>query len=684
MRIPTNQFGNAVARPTQGAVSVPGVSAVGEAVANLGQAGQEVAGQMQRREYLEQQELDRQRKEQQKQAEAMERANAADALLTYELYSKEAAASIGDQVTQGVLPYADAEKQYDNLMAKAPKYKPTLQDPIITQGYERGTQRAAFTGKSAVGNASRKAMYADYRGKFDSGLDKLGKLAGIPGADVAEINTRVDSLRTIAEQSGMAANQIDKQLQDFKDRNWFNQASQVTNEYSDSIDGLGRLKHELTAADGFYAEKLDPEKRTALIKSIDGRIDQLQNRAEVALNKREVKAGRAIEAMDKQVASGVPGTPSQWLAWSEEVKGTAYEEPFRERLNDEREVQSLLRMPLAQQATYIQEKRQQMATNGGTLTQQGNLNRLSAAVDANTKLLRENPLIFNQNTTGQQVQPLALDNIGTDAGRQVLGAQLRDRLNTVTALRRKNGDQVALNPWLPQEAAMIKNVLVTGSNETQLGLLSTIAQAAPDSTSYAASLKAVAADKPVLMLAGMAQFRGLTTDEGRNVADTILRGDKILADKSVIMPTENAFRANFEEMIGQSIPDGSPQRSQAFLAYKSIYAQMANENAVRHTNEDKNAVDARTARQAARIATGGIYEYNGRKVIPPYGMPEPKFMSNVNTQIEGLAKNNGFKVGDLEDMPLQSVPGQEGMYFLLNGNKLLGDKDGKPVMVNVK
>lgn len=684
MRIPTGNFGYTVPRPTQGGASVPGVTAIGEAVQNLGNAGQQLGATIMQREAYEQQKLDRQRKEMEKQAREMEKARAADALLDYELYAKETSASIAAQVQDGSLPYAEASKQFDNLIAKAPAYKPSNGDQLLAESYSRGTKRANFTAQMAVQNAAGKAMRADYKSRFTAGLDKLGKLAGIPGANVAEINERAGALRSIAEQSGMPSDQIDKNIQDFKDRNWFNQASQLQNEYSDSIDGLSRLKEQLTNKDGFYADKLDPEKRTSLLRSIDGRIDQLNNRAERAADKREARAGKVIEDLDKQIASGVPGTAQQWLTASEVVKGTIYEQDFLDRANDEREVQSLLRQPLNQQAAYIQQKRQQMATSGGTLRDQANLNRLEAAVESNTKLLRESPLIFNQNTTGQQVQPLALQNIASPEGRSVLSAQLRDRFITVSALQRKYGPQVALNPWLPQEAEALKQTLASADNNSQLAILGTIAQAAPDGASYASTLKAIAADKPVLMLAGMAKYRRLTTDEGRNVADTVLRGDRILNDKSVIMPTENAFRAYFEEAVGQSLPDGSPQREQAFLAYKAIYAQLANENGVRHTNEEKNYVDDRTARQASKIATGGIFEYNSRKVIPPYGMPEKKFMSTVQTQLEGIVKSTGYRMGDVEDMPLVSVPGREGMYYLLNGKKVLADKEGKPIMVNVR
>lgn len=684
MKIPIGNFGFQTAGTQQGAASNPGATAVGSSLKNSGNAMMGVGEDMQRREEEEEKERQRVAKENKQRQDAMEKANAADALLDYEIYAQETAADIEQQVQTGTLDYNEASQQYDSLMAKAPQYQSS--DQLIMQGYQRGTKRAAFKGQSSVTRASQKAMSADYRSRFDSGLDKLGKMAGMPGADVEEVNGRADSLRIIGEQSGMPQNQIDKKLQDFKDSNWFNQASQMQNEYSDSIDGLTRLKHQLVSHDGFYAEKLDPEKRTALIKSIDGRIDQLNNRAERAADKREAQAERALGEMDKQVASGVPGTAQQWLAWSEQVKGTAFEGEFKDRLDDEREVQGLLRKPLAEQTAYIQQKRQQMATQGANLRTQANLNRLDAAVEANTKMLRETPLVFNQNTTGQETQPISITSLATPDGRNLIGTQLRDRFNTVTALQKKYGPQVALNPWLPQESDAIKQMLATGSNEVQLGILSTIAQASPNGQSYTAALKAVAADQPALMLAGMAQYRQLTTETGRSVADTILRGNKILTAKSATMPTEEKFLSDFDGQVGNAFPFGSQERAQAFLAYKSIYAALSEDWGVSH-KDDKSLINrgaANTAKWAAQIATGGIFDYNGRKVIPPYGMKEDKFLSNVGIQIEGIVKNTGYRQNDLDDMPLASVPGKEGLYYLLFSDQYLRDKEGNPVMVNAK
>ncbi|HWU35466.1 MAG TPA: hypothetical protein VN023_09560 [Methylovorus sp.] len=675
MKIPTGNFGFDVQQPVTGGAQVQGAGAVGQSLNRLGDVGNTIATNalvLDARAAQKQKSLD----------DELAKAKTANALLDHELYLKESSADIADKVTRGEIPYTDAIKTFDEVVSKAPKYEVPNGDPVLTENFQRGLKRATFGAQVSVQRATEKAKSADYESQFAAGLDKIGKLAGMPGADVEGLNQQADGLRIIAQQAGMPEDKISKSLQDFKDRNWYNQAQLLQNTYSDNRDGLDRLKGELTKQDGFYADKLDPERRTSLIKSIDGRIEQLDTRAQHLADKREAKAQKALEEIDKQVSSTVPATADQWLQWSETIKGTPYEKDFKERVNDEREVQSLLRKPIEEQNAYLQQKQQDMAANGGDLRAQANLKRLQSAVDQNTKLLKEQPLIFNQNRTGMTVEPLNVADMGTPGGMGKISAQLKDRFATVSALRKRYGQEVSLNPWLPQESAMLKQLISKSDNTTKLATLGMIAAGSPDAASYTSALRAVAADKPALMLAGLAQYRQLKSTEGRDIAQTILEGDRILSDKSVIMPTENAFRAAFEQQLGTALPDGSPQREQAYIAFKSMYAGMANEMGVRHVNEDKNAADEKVARVAINLATGGITDWNGKNVIRPYGMPEDKFKDGINASLEGIAKANDYSVGDLNDLPLMQVPGQDGSYYLMNGNKAVPGRDGKPVIVN--
>ena len=673
-----NEGGNNTPRVFTGAAPVQGVGATAFAIGNVGQAIGDVGADIINQEARE---IARQQAEAKQRKDALDRANTGEALLDHEIYVKETSQDIADKVKRGEIKYDEAEKYLDEALGKAPKYKvDDSADPTLAVSYQKGTSRLNFSAKSSVKRAADEAMAADYKGKVDIALDKLGKLAGMPGADIEKINQQVTAYDQLGKVSHGA--NWEKVKQDFKDNNWFNHASQKVLESNDNVDSLKGVKRELTARDGFYADKLDAGKRTALLKSIDSQLDTLNNRNLHAQDKREAIALRAIGEIDKQVSSAVPATPEQWLAWHEQVKGTPFESEFKARVDDENEVQAVLRKPIEEQMGYVQDKEIKQATKGADLRAQANLNRLKSAVEANVKLLKEQPLIFNQNHTGKPVEPIDIASLASNPGE--VAAQLKDRFATVSALRKRYGQEVTLNPFLPQESNAIKAVINKADDETKLTILSTLASASPNATAYGSALKAVAAEKGLLMAAGMAQYLGHKSSEGREVSKTILAGEKILADKSVIMPSEQAFKSAFEEAVGDAIPNGTPQREGAYAIFKAIYAGTAADMGVRHDSIDKNEANEDVARLAIGLTTGGVTDYNDRKVIMPYGMPENTFTKKVETALESVAKQSGYDVDLLEDMPLMPVPGKEGSYYLLNGKKAQTDKNGKAIVVNIK
>ena len=62
--------------------------------------------------------------------------------------------------------------------------------------------------------------------------------------------------------------------------------------------------------------------------------------------RRESRAEKVIGEIDRQIASGVPATADMWTAWGDKVKGTAYEGEMKQRLEEEAEVQKVLRLPV--------------------------------------------------------------------------------------------------------------------------------------------------------------------------------------------------------------------------------------------------------------------------------------------------------------------------------------------------
>lgn len=83
----------------------------------------------------------------------------------------------------------------------------------------------------------------------------------------------------------------------------------------------------------------------------------------------------------------------------------------------------------------------------------------------------------------------------------------------------------------------------------------------------------------------------------------------------------------------------------------------------RRRYEAGDDLDSSTAQAAVDMITGGIAEHGGAKVVKPYGMSDKVFSKIVDIELQGISERTKFPVGQLEDMPLSPVPGQEGTYY---------------------
>ena len=681
MKIPLGNQGYAVAAAEKGTTTNPAIyeSGVGSALRQVGNAGLQVAANMRAEDERIRREQEQVDKEKQREDEALARAKAANSMLDHEITVKTTRQQIEESIMDGSINYEEAEKTFNESVEKIEKPSIEYADPIINENLDKGIKRINFVENFGLQSSINKARKADHKTQTDSALDKLGKLAGMPHADVALINDKAAALDTIGKSSYGQA--WDKKKQDFVDSNWSNHARQQADFAANDMSTLKLLQHELTDSKGFYADKLDPEKRSGILRGVIGDIARIENKQLHETDKREAKAERVINEMDEQNASGRISTPAQWLAWTNAVKGTPHEQDFNDRVNDENESQELLRRPITEQVAHIQEKRRDLSVNGGNKRKEDNIKRLENTVNSNIKLLKEQPLLYSQNRTGQTIEPLDLMQIGDPESGII--EQLKDRYDTVSALRKSQGAEVDLNLLLPQEAEGMKLLMSKLPNDGKLQILGMLAEVTQDSEAFGSSIKAIGADKGMLRVAGMARFHKLKSSTGRDLAEAILQGETILADKSVIMPTEQAFKVAFEEYIGDAIPDGAPARQEAFAVYKTLYAAMANDNGVRHSLEDKNIADDKLSRQAIELAAGKAIEYNGKKTMLPYGMKEDEFETKLNISLDRASRETGYKLSILEDMPLMQAPGRKDTYFLMNGGKAQADKKGNPILINI-
>lgn len=619
----------------------------------------------------------------QQEDQALARVKASNSLLEHETQISTITNDLSEQVRTGKLTYDQMENAYTSAIGKL--------DPITSPGLTTAEQeqlgiaskRFQISGLDTIRKMSIAARKDAAAGDLAVRMDMLGKDAAMPGANIDQINARMDS-EDVDLAGRLAYGEMwTAKKQQFKDDNWTTHATQRVVQARDGLGNLQQIEHDLTAADGFYASKLDPEKRNQLLNTVTGRIYQVKEHQQRQAEMREMKAERVLSQMDRQAATGIPPTPAEQQRWKAALSGTSAAGEYNTRISEMNEVQGLLRKPILEQQQYLDSKRRQMAESGGSVTQISNLNRLQSAVDNNIKLMREDPLTFNAMRTGQDVEPLDISGIATPEGQVKLAEQLAQRYDVVNSVRKAYGPEVARNPWKPGEQAMLTAVLAQADDATKLQVFGTLAQSAPTGADYAASIKPLVADQPITVLAGMAQYRDLKGADGTSVPKMLLSGQKILDDKSVPKPKEDLMRAAFDEQVGLSLQPGTPQREQAYQGFKALYVSTAASKGVGYEAGDD--LDKETTRKAIDMITGGIGERAGQKVVKPYGMSDKTFDKVVDIELEGLAKRTEFPLGQLEDMPLSPVPGKEGIYYLMNAGRIQVDpKTNEPMIVRVK
>lgn len=689
MRIPLGNFGNVVAQPQQ-QVQVQADPSVARALGNVGQVGMQVA------EHIKQEH------------EEMARVKGANADLDHKIFVKNKTQEISDKIARGEISYKDAAEAFRKDVESQPV--PVIEGlPLVYQeNLQHGFRRTVADAKFTIGKAVEVAQRAEFKGQFGAAIDKLSKLAGLPDADIEKINGQMDLLIPLAKNAGIPEDVLGKTIQDAKDRNWTNHATQRAMQAKDNLEGIQQLERDLIAADGFYAQKLDTDKRNAVLRSVINDRIRIENRMQHALDRRESKAERVIAEMDQQVASGIPMPQEKLLAWAERVKGTSFEVDFRQRIQDEAEVQQVLRMPIDQQMTFVQQKEAELTTKGGTVRDKANVTRLRTAVEKNIKQLQDEPLLFAQNRTGNAVEPLNLQSILDPGGAAELSNQMADRLATISALRKQYGTQVKMNPLLPQEAQLLTQVLDSAAPKQQSMLFGTLRASFNDDNAYLSTMRQIAPDSPVKALAGaiFAKQRGITLEKkwfgtdnvasSTNVAETLLVGESIVnktkaqkaedgVGKSMYLPPRNTFQTAFAKVAGDLYRGGRSAAQEIDLqaAYTYYVGRAAQTGRLTSTPTD---IDSSLVKEAIAATVGEPINFNGRGMVTaPWGMSSESFKANATSAFVKAVKENGLPESLAYQFENYGLIHYRGSTYVptMGGLPVINPKTGKPLVLDV-
>ncbi|KAK6697277.1 hypothetical protein SNK04_014195 [Fusarium graminearum] len=137
--------------------------------------------------------VDQEARRQKQQDETLARAKALNAQLDYEMAVQDATLQTEDSLATGGLDHRQAGQEYSSKVEQI--QRPSIEGlaPDDQLAYERALS-AAHAGQMKVQRAVQTAQRADLRNQVTAGLDKLGKIAGMPGADIDAVNLRADEL----------------------------------------------------------------------------------------------------------------------------------------------------------------------------------------------------------------------------------------------------------------------------------------------------------------------------------------------------------------------------------------------------------------------------------------------------------------------------------------------------------
>lgn len=287
-----------------------------------------------------------------------------------------------------------------------------------------------------------------------------------------------------------------------------------------------------------------------------------------------------------------------------------------------------------------------------------------------------------------------LDPVNPDA----FAAELQNRANIGRTMRKEYGAPTAL--LKTGEAEAFSNMLGNMTPVQKTDFLKQISRSL-DRDSYTAVMRQLAEGVPVTALAGRMMFNdgsillregGIFSSEETilvaSVASKILKGEELLnpseetkkaiGKASYPMPTETLLRPAWNAVVGDAYRGDVQSELVSYEAFRAYYAA---EMAERGDNTGR--YDAAVAKRAARAVSGGVTDWNGSKIILPFGMPADTTLTILRSQFDkyrGVASIP--KDAELDDYELMTIG--DGKYAVLQGTTPLVDNNGRFVVVQAK
>lgn len=178
--------------------------------------------------------------------------------------------------------------------------------------------------------------------------------------------------------------------------------------------------------------------------------------------------------------------------------------------------------------------------------------------------------------------------------------------------------------------------------------------------------------------------------DAETIAQTMLTGDALInptkGDKDAngvpkfAMPDDSGakgLRATWATTVGDAFRGDPDGETQSYQAFRAMYAGLAAKKGI-----SDGTVDETLALRAARATVGNVTDWNGKVVIPPYGMDANTFKDAAADAWSGVRATvpDAFDV-NVDSYDLDRVG--DGVYAVSTGQAPVRDENGKPVVLRI-
>lgn len=427
---------------------------------------------------------------------------------------------------------------------------------------------------------------------------------------------------------------------------------------------------------------LDSKVAQSYSSSISNKIMTLNNRAEIAENKRINEAGKVFNEFKRQVLTGSNLGSELIENTGIAVAGTQYESEFNFYHKLSSDFQKFYKLSTSEQLKRLNQMKAESKSRQSNDPEAENkiLATYESIYDEKLKTAKENPTqalrqaginVPDLNPTMISANPAAAAKTLAEIGAYQVAQQDKD-------------PNAAISPISPDILPAAKTAFDnSGVNEklTFIGNMITATENVKGGQQvWKETLKQLGGDDQSYIMAGLAKKYNFRTTGDQSVATAIVAGNQALKNEALIMPSKDLLKQKFNAYVGGSATGETG--TMTFDAYRSIYAYLSQRD--NRIHKDSKDIDKNISELALGMATGGVYNQKTShskdwKVSKPYGMTDSKFIASLEKGYGEVAQKTGVSVSELKNLRLsksnKKTAKGELQYDLVN-------ERGNPLMFN--